>query len=1366
MNVTASPPSRWLKCTAVVARWSLGLVAAAWLLFVLVVFVLHGWIVPRIGEYRGAVEAQATRAIGVPVRIGAISAQSQGWRGIFFPTIELRDVVLHDAQQREALRLPRVQVTVSPRSLWHLGFERLYIERPEVEVRMDAQAHLHVAGLSMQDAGVRTSGGSRGADWFFSQRELLIEGGTVRWIDERRAHAPPLLLTDVRFAAHNGARSHALALDASPPQGWGERFTLRATMRQPLLSTRSGNWHEWSGQIYADLPRIDVSRIGRYVALDEQRVRDGRGALRAWGDVQQGRLVGATLDLGLDGVDATLAQGLAPLVLRSVSGRVAYKDAQGVLELSTTDLAFETDDQVRWPGGNLWLRLERAHGRTAARGAVRADKLDLAMLGQIANRLPLAETVRRELANRAPAGLVERIDGNWDGPLEAPRRYQFSGRASNIALASEPSAQANHPGRPGVRGATVEFEASQAGGTASVGIEQGALDFPGVFEDPRIPVDALTARASWKRDGENLQVQLSELRFANADAAGEAQLSWRTSDPATSSSHSRFPGVLELDGMLSRADGTRVWRYLPLHIPAHAREYVHDAVIAGRASEVKFRVRGDLWDMPFHKPAEGEFRVAAKVSDVTFAYVPPVPANERAAHKDSAAALPWPALVDTSGELVFERAGMKVANARGRLAGAHDIEVVRGEASIPDMSIAESQLRVNVQAAGPLQDALRVAAPLAGPAVERVAQVRASGRAEYRLQLDMPLEDMAKTRVQASVGLNDNDVQLAPELPALGQARGTLNFTEGGFNLAGVRARLAGGDFRLEGKGRYGAKSNDMAFKVQGELQAAGLRDQRGMAWLSDLARHMQGSTPYQADFSLRDGLSEFSFSSSLQGLELQLPAPLAKPAPQAMALRVEKKLLPPPPGGGSGPAPARQDRLSIRLGSIGAAHWLRDLAGAQPKVVNGAIVLAPNADDGAVAPATGVLARLQLDRFDISAWQSLLGTPGRGTTDPAGVADDDALPYLPSLIALHAGELRLAGHSMHNVVLGGSREGTVWRANIDADELSGYFEYGHAQAGRVMARLARLRIARSEAGEVESMLDERATTLPALDVVVDDFEMYGRKLGRAEVQAVNQGGPRRIWRLDRLRLAMPDGDFNAQGSWAVPEGGEAGDSRRTAMDFRFDIRDAGQLLGRLGMKDVLRSGSGQFAGNVSWRGSPFSIDYPSLDGKLHLDVLKGQFLKAEPGIAKLLGVLSLQALPRRLTLDFRDVFSQGFAFDFIRGDATLSQGVASTNNLQMKGVNAAVLMDGSADVGRETQNLRVVVVPEITAGTAALVATAINPTIGLATFLAQWALSKPLSIAATQEFDIEGTWSDPKITKVQRRLGAPDAQTATQDKP
>jgi uncharacterized protein YhdP len=385
---------------------------------------------------------------------------------------------------------------------------------------------------------------------------------------------------------------------------------------------------------------------------------------------------------------------------------------------------------------------------------------------------------------------------------------------------------------------------------------------------------------------------------------------------------------------------------------------------------------------------------------------------------------------------------------------------------------------------------------------------------------------------------------------------------------------------------------------------------------------------------------------------------------------------------------------------------------------------------------------------------------------------------YLPTVMAVRARELTVEGRKLHNVVVGGSRDGLVWRANVDAAELNGYVEYRQpsgSAGGLVAARLARLNIAASAASEVEALLEEQPTSVPALDIVVDDFELRGKKLGKLEIDAVNRvaGQGVREWRLNKLNLTMPEAAFTANGNWAAlnaqaPAAGPAvrtaasrlAERRRMVMNFRFDIADSGQLLTRFGMKDVVRRGKGKMEGQVSWLGSPLSLDYPSMSGAFNVNMESGQFLKADPGLAKLLGVLSLQSLPRRLTLDFRDVFTEGFAFDFVRGDITIQQGTAATNNLQMKGVNAAVLMEGKADLAHETQDIKVVVIPEINAGTASLVASVINPAIGIGTFLAQMFLRQPLIKANTQEFHIDGTWADPRITKLARKTGPADSRS------
>jgi uncharacterized protein YhdP len=129
-----------------------------------------------------------------------------------------------------------------------------------------------------------------------------------------------------------------------------------------------------------------------------------------------------------------------------------------------------------------------------------------------------------------------------------------------------------------------------------------------------------------------------------------------------------------------------------------------------------------------------------------------------------------------------------------------------------------------------------------------------------------------------------------------------------------------------------------------------------------------------------------------------------------------------------------------------------------------------------------------------------------------------------------------------------------------------------------------------------------------------------------------------------------------------------------------------------------------------------------------------------------------------RLALDFRDLFQEGFAFDNVSGDVTIDEGVARTNNFRMRGVQAAVLMEGSADIRNETQDLRVVVIPEINAGTASLAYAVINPALGLGSFLAQIFLRKPLTQASTREFHVTGPWNDPKVERVQRS-GAPGSR-------
>jgi uncharacterized protein (TIGR02099 family) len=1365
--------------------WVLGAVSAA----------LHFWIVPRIADYRPQLEALSSQALGVPVRVGQILAQSNG----LVPSFELREVQLLDAQGATALRLPRVLVALSLPSLLRRGFAQIYLDQPVLEIRRTAAGQVLVAGLDFAQGA--EGGDSAAADWFFAQHEFVIHHGTVRWVDEQRS-APPLQLQQLDLVLRNGARRHELRLDATPPAGWGHRFQVQGQFRRPLLSGHPGRWADWGGQLYADLAWVDVSQLRRYVNLGRGvDVDEGRGALRAWVDVNHGQFIGGTLDLALAQVSVTLGPELTPLGLTTVTGRLSGRRLGSGLELRTEGLQFHTRSGLRWPGGNLMLSSTPGDAHTPAQGQLQADRLDLAALSQIASSLPLGSVTHTLLQEHPVQGLVETVQAHWQGPANtSAQRYDLRARISGLAVATAAAPVPNNTatstatnpahapplGTPGLRGATVVVNLNQDGGKLQLQLNQGALEFPGVFAEPLLPFDRFSLDAQWQVQGQQIVVPKFSTRFANADAEGELSGSWHTSDPARTGS--RFPGEIDAQGRLSRADGTKVYRYLPLTIPQDTRDYLRDAILQGRISDLAVRLKGDLDKVPFgppHAPGAGEFRLAGQVHHATYAYVPP--------RIQPPGQLPWPVLTDLNGELVIDRATLKVNQASARLQSQPGVQVNRVDAHIPDL-MSHTTVHVQADVQGPLAEMLGVVnqSPLGQMVNGALAQASASGPANLHLGLTLPVNDINNSKVQGSVQLAGNDVRVTPAAPLLSKARGQVNFTEFGFSLTGTQAQMIGGDVRLDGGMRGGPPSPGVPavqVRAQGQFTAEGLRQAPELGLPARLAQQASGGGAYSAVLGFRRGVAELTVHSNLQGVALHLPAPLGKAADTVLPLRFDNALLPdPPPQPGVAELPLHE-RLQVELGSLARVVYVRDLAGAVPKVLRGSIAVGLPAGEGMALPEQGVAANVNLPQLSADAWDAALDQlsaplpqhpepgAGQGATATAAASGPaaQAQSYLPTTMALRAAELTVGGRQLHHVLLGGTREGWNWRINTQADQLNGYVDYrqpsaGHA--GRVYARLVRLQLDPATASDVEQLLEQKQpSAIPALDIVVDDFELRGKKLGRVEIEASNPGAGRdgtHEWRLSKLKLDTPEAQLLAWGHWAAAASGPVVPTvvrpdRRTVLNFKLDINDAGALLARMGMPDVIRRGQGQLGGQVSWAGSPLSPDLPTLDGQVRLDVGAGQFLKADPGLAKLLGVLSLQALPRRLTLDFRDVFSAGFAFDFVRGDVSLAHGIASTHNLEMQGVNAAVMMEGSADVVHETQNLHVVVVPEINAGTASLLATVVNPAVGLSTVLAQLFLRRPLIQATTQVFDVDGPWADPRITKATTPPAAPTAPASAQ---
>ncbi len=1330
-------PSALLRTGAFCARWALRLLALAWLLLLLAWVGLHVWIVPRVGEWRPWLEQRASAALGVDLRIDSIEAHSTG----LVPAVVLRGVRLLDAQGLPALTLGQVQVAVSPRSLLGWGFEQLHVQSPTLELRRDAQGRLFVAGLPVD---TQASDDSPLLDWLFSQPELALVDGVVRWVDDMNG-GQVLELRDVDLVLRNRFFSHAWRIDASPGGDWGQRLQLMGRFKEPVLSRHAGNWRIWRGQAYAWAPEMDLQVLGQWLPAPA-RVERGHGSLRAWVDWNQGQVQSATVDLALRDLVAQWRQGQPALALRWAAGRVGWEQDADERKLWTQALELDTADGLHWPGGNLAWTQQRGADAQSPRNRLQADRLDLAALAELAQRLPAPAAMQQQLARLQPRGLVQRLNAQWRGADGVwPEDYSVEGEVQGLGWQAQGGAQG--AGVPGVQGLDVEFSATPSQGQAQLRMQGGGLDAAGVFDEPRIALERLQAELRWKHSGARWDVQVRNAEFANADAQGQAQAQWYTD-----ATHP-LPGVLDLRGTLEQANGAQVHRYLPNGVDASVREYLRSAIVAAQASEVKFRAKGALLDFPFERPGSGEFRVSAQVRNAHYVYAPPMVQNSGEP--------PWPALQGLSCEFALQDGQITLRNVRAGLQNAPSVALTKGEATISKL-YSKPQLAVNAEARLALGEGLAwvKASPLPQWIGHFLDDATGTGPAELRLRLGLPLAGVGATTVQGSVQLNGAEVALGGAIPRLENVRGTVQFSDSAVTVAPTQARALGGEVRVEGtlsgwgesaSATASARTPQAQLRIQGLATGEGLRQAREWGALAPWARYASGSTSYNATVALNNGLPDIQLRSSLAGMALNLPAPLGKSAESALPLRLQTRWT----AAGTG---APQQHIELELEGLGSATYVLEHGDSSPTVLRGALALGLGADESAPLPTQGVVANLQFGHLDVAAWSRLWeGTPGGAGADAAV-----ATAFLPTSVALRARSMEFDGRRFSQIVVGAAREGNLWRANMDAAELSGYMEYRPtqgAQAGRLYARLARLVVAPHDAQEVEERLDEQPASIPALDIVVEDFELRGRKLGRLDIEAINVGAfpvreATREWRLNRFNLSMPEATLAAYGNWAPVGGGavpgrSARERRRTVMNFKLDVADAGEFLTRFGMKGVLRKGQGRMEGQIGWLGSPITLDYKSMTGNANLNIENGQFLKADPGLAKLLGVLSLQSLPRRLTLDFRDVFSEGFAFDFIRGDVAVTQGIARTNNLQMKGVNAAVLMEGQADLEKETQALKVVVVPEINAGSASLIASVINPLVGLTSFLAQWILRRPLSEITTQEFFIDGSWVEPRVTRV-----------------
>ena len=716
----------------------------------------------------------------------------------------------------------------------------------------------------------------------------------------------------------------------------------------------------------------------------------------------------------------------------------------------------------------------------------------------------------------------------------------------------------------------------------------------------------------------------------------------------------RGPGEVDLTAQLTRGDPREVYHYLPNAIHEPARAWIRRALAKGEVTDARLKLAGDLAKFPFAEGKGGQFIVTAKARGVTLDF-----------------ADQWPPIEGIDGDIRFEGASMTIDAARGRLFGA---QIGRTRASIADLRAAPPHLSVEGTATGPVGDFLRFVAesPVDAMTGHVIQGAEGAGEGKLTLGLDLLLGQHEGHRIGGEFSFVNTQFKL-PGVPRLSQLNGRFGFSNGEMTAREITAEVAGGPARFA----VGTVDGRIRLTGTGTANLASLRRE----YPSPFAARVSGLTDWTIAADVRSDVSTLVFETSLKGAVIDLPAPLGKGAGASIPLRIALR---------EDGARPDEDIVEASYGRTVQVLAHRIQRGSDMRVDRAVVALgsATGRPGSLRAEEPGVWVRGDLPVLSVDDWLALRERD-RGEPAPSKATEDEGAEL--SGVDLDVGALEVFGRRFNEFKVVGRRSLENWQLDLRGRDVTGTAAWSAPNRaspnGRVVARLSRFSMPGAgelpQAGGTDKPGEPKTATStidqwPELDIAADSFVSKGRDLGHLEVVAQPRGSE---WRIEKLALSNDAGRIDANGAWR-----NVGRQQQTRLEATLEAKDGGAFLSRIGYAEAVKGGPTTVTGQLAWAGSPTEFDYPTLSGEFRLVVGSGRFTKIEPGIGKLLGVLSLQALPRRVSLDFQDVFSEGFAFDQITGDVRVADGVMHTDNLRLVGPAAKVDIAGEADLAKETR--------------------------------------------------------------------------------
>ena len=1045
----------------------------------------------------------------------------------------------------------------------------------------------------------------------------------------------------------------------------------------------------WRWQAGVQGAGLDLPRMLAYWPAYDGRFTSGLLDLRAQLDGQGAQL--RSLSVSMNAHDVFLpGLGSPANGFNTLTGSVDWTRSDDGWRLSGDNLRLQRGADA-WPVSHFSLQ----YARDPAGGGLwsgDANFLRLQDLVTLASWLPadFSGTTAR-LLRLSPQGDV--TDAAFAIRLrgKSPGAWQARGRFTDLGV----QADGHIPGFTGLDG---RLQLDQDGGLLTLATRDGTLSFPHLFRGP-LYATTLSADVQFQHDTRGWRIATDDLAVVNADARARAKGSLLF--PADGSSP-----VISVDASVADADVRNKSAYFPVGImPQPVVAWLDSSIAGGQVPSGSLALHGKLKDFPFDHGG-GVFDIRFHLLNGSLDY-----------------AVGWPQVQNLDAEVEFKGAGMQVAVRGGTVLG-DDIGGVT--ARFADLSTGV--LEIDGTARGGAQatlDFLR-SGPLKGRFGQYLDKLQAGGRSDVTLHLVLPVQQPQRFALRGAAALANASVAVAGQPQwRLSRLNGAVTFTADGVAAKNLRGMLLGEPVSINLHPGSGAAAGVTLFTAAGAADATALT---AALRLPD-PEILNGRTAWQIDGRISNnpvrrhtGLS-LSLSSNLQGLGVNLPAPFGKPA--GAAVRLAAGLT---PGGNANSMILQADYMDRA-----AAVLVFDTRGGNWEFRNGDVHLGPGSPPPPAASGLSISGAMQ--ELSLDDWRHFV----------TGASHGPLLPPLLHSVDLEIGRFAGLGQHIERLHAQLTRAAQGWQLDLASTAVSGRITLPPAPdaAHPIIAAMDMVTVTPHPA-------DKRprpGAQLDPKDVPALRFSSRQLRYGDMLLDAVRAELVPQADGVALRDLSVGDTAYTLSGSgqWTSQAGGK----QNSTLAVQLHSRDVAKTLQAFGYQAGITGDQGELQANLNWQGGPFGEILKTLNGTMHLKLQHGQLLEVKPGVGRIFGLLSINALPQRLLLNFSDVFGKGFAYDSIEGDFTLSQGNAYTSDMTVAGPAAKIHVIGRTGLVSHDFDEALIVDTSVGSTLPVVGALAAGVGVGAVVWLLTEVFKKPISAAGEVRYHLTGTWDNPVLENV-----------------